>query len=172
MPWFNNTAYLKMIDSMAIIIAQAYQLARSRLASASSPVMRAMMQRDQLFAQIQWLKRELEILRQQRADCPANKRPEFSPEQRLAIVQLMRQRNWSAAVTAKRFVVHPYTIRKWIRAVDGLENSKSLLPQISWNRMDDAVRWAVHKLRQLCPEPEMGTRTIATLMVRSGIQIS
>ncbi|MFG0248143.1 MAG: hypothetical protein ACF8OB_04590 [Phycisphaeraceae bacterium JB051] len=46
MPWLNNTAYLKKIDSMAIIIAQAYQLARSRLASASSPVMRAMMQRD------------------------------------------------------------------------------------------------------------------------------
>ncbi|HAI10711.1 MAG TPA: hypothetical protein DCM28_03345 [Phycisphaerales bacterium] len=93
MPWFNNTAYLKMIDSMAIIIAQAYQLARSRLASASSHVMRAMMQRDQLFSQIQWLKRELEILRQQREDCPVNKRPEFSPEQRLAILQLMSQRN-------------------------------------------------------------------------------
>lgn len=172
MPWFNNTAYLKMIDSMAIIIAQAYQLARSRLASASSPVMRAKMQRDQLFSQIQWLKRELEILRQQRADCPANKRPEYSPEQRLAIIQLMRPRNWSAVVTAKRFVVHSNTIRKWIRAIDGRENSKSLLPQISWNRMDDAVRWAVHELRQLCPEPEMGTRTIAMQMVRSGIQIS
>jgi transposase len=172
MPWFNNTAYLKMIDSMAIIIAQAYQLARSRLASASSPVMRTMMQRDALFSQIQWLKRELEILRQQREDCPANKRPEYSPEQRLAIIQLMRQRNWSAAVAAKRFVVHPNTIRKWIRAIDGREGSQSLLPQISWNRIDDAVRWAVHELRQLCPEPEMGTRTIATLMVRSGIQIS
>ncbi len=172
MPWFNNTAYLKMIDSMVIIIAQAYQLARSRLASASSPVMRAMMQRDQLFSQIQWLKRELEILRQQRADCPANKRPEFSPEQRLAILQLMRQRNWSAAVAAKRFVIHPNTIRKWIRAIDGREKSKSLLPQISWNHMDDAVRWAVHELRQLCPEPEMGTLTIAMQMVRSGIQIS
>ena len=172
MPWFNNTANLKMIDSMAIIIAQAYQLARSRLASVSSPVMRTMMQRDQLFSQIQWLKRELEILRQQRADCPTNKRPEYSPEQRLAILQLMRQRNWNAAVAAKRFVVHPNTIRKWIRAIDGREGSKSLLPQISWNRMDDAVRWAVHELRQLCPEPEMGTRTIALQMVQSGIQIS
>ena len=34
------------------------------------------------------------------------------------------------------------------------------------------MRWAVHELRQLCPEPEMGTRTIALQMVRSGIQIS
>tara|TARA_B100000683_G_scaffold87447_1_gene86250 strand:+ start:397 stop:975 length:579 start_codon:yes stop_codon:yes gene_type:complete len=75
-------------------------------------------------------------------------------------------------VAARLFVVHPYTIRKWIRAIDGREGSKSLLPKISWNRMDDAVRWAVHELRQLCPEPEMGTRTIAMQMVRSGIQIS
>ncbi|MFG0248144.1 MAG: hypothetical protein ACF8OB_04595 [Phycisphaeraceae bacterium JB051] len=52
----------------------------------------------------------------------------------------MRHRNWSAAVTAKRFVVHPKTIRKWIRAFDGREGSMSLLPQISWNRKDDAVR--------------------------------
>jgi hypothetical protein len=87
MPWFNYTAYLKMIDSMAIILAQAYQLARSRLASASSPVMRTMMPRDELLAQIQWLKRELEILRQQRADCPANKRPEYPPVLRLAILR-------------------------------------------------------------------------------------
>lgn len=100
MPWFNNTTYLKMIDSLAVIIAQAYQLARSRLASASSPVMRTVIQRDALFAQIQWLKRELVILRQQRVDCPANKRPEFSPEQRLAILQLMRQRNWGDAVAS------------------------------------------------------------------------
>ncbi len=75
-------------------------------------------------------------------------------------------------MAAKRFVVHPNTIRKWIRAIDGRENAQSLLPQISWNRMDDAVRWTVHELRQLCPEPEMGTRTIALQMVRSGIQIS
>ncbi len=50
--------------------------------------------------------------------------------------------------------------------------SDSLFPKVRWNRIDDTVRWAVHELRRLCPEPEMGTRTIARHLIRAGIQIS
>ena len=41
-----------------------------------------------------------------------------------------------------------------------------------WNRIDDAVRWATHELRRLCPEPEFGTRSIARQVLRASIQIS
>ena len=34
------------------------------------------------------------------------------------------------------------------------------------------MRWAVHEMRRLCPEPELGTRTIARHLIRAGIQIS
>jgi len=44
--------------------------------------------------------------------------------------------------------------------------------RLLWNRIDDAVRWAVHELRLLCPEPEFGTRSIARQVVRASIQIS
>ena len=90
----------------------------------------------------------------------------------LAILQLMRQRGWNAAIVAKRFVIHPQSVRKWIRTVEKGDPSGALFPKVRWNRIDDAVRWAVHELRQLCPEPEMGTRTIARHLIRAGIQIS
>lgn len=156
MPWFTSTSTLKIIDSVAIVIAQAYQLARCRLASTASPVLQLIMNRDELLAEVAWLKRELEILRSQRADMAPKKRPAYSSEQRLAIVQLMRQRGWSIAIVYKRFVLHPQSVRKWIRTMEAGEASGSLFPNVRWNRIDDAVRWAVHELRRLCPEPEMG----------------
>ena len=114
MPWFTNTATLKIIDCVAILFAQAYQLARCRLASTASSTLRLMMERDELLTEVQWLKRELEILRSQRAAMVPRKRPAYSPEQRIAILQLMRQRGWSIAIVCKRFVLHPQSVRKWI----------------------------------------------------------
>ena len=172
MPWFTSTATLKIIDSVAIVIAQAYQLARCRLASTASSTLRLMMERDELLTEVAWLKREHEILRGQRANLVPRKRPEYSAEQRMAILQLMRQRGWSITIVAKRFVIHPQSIRKWIKTMEQEDPSGELFPKVRWNRIDDAVRWAVHELRQLCPEPEMGTRTIARHLIRAGIQIS
>lgn len=76
------------------------------------------------------------------------------------------------AVIAKRFVLHPNTVRAWIQAVEGRGNERLLSPAVAWNRIDDLVRWAVHELRRLCPEPEYGTRTIARHLMRRGLQIA
>ena len=172
MSWFTCTSTLKIFDSVAIVIAQAYQLARCRLASNASSTLQLIMERDELLTEVQWLKRELEILHSQRADMAPKKRPNYSREQRLAILQLMRQRGWSITIVSKRFVLHPQSIRKWVRTMENGGPSGALFPKVRWNRIDDAVRWAVHELRQLCPEPEMGTRTIARHLIRAGIQIS
>ena len=56
-----------------------------------------------------------------------HKRPEYPPEQRLAILQVMRLRGWNAVVTAKRFVLHPNTVRAWVQAVEGRRESGRLL---------------------------------------------
>jgi hypothetical protein len=47
MSLLSSAAVLSLVDSMAIVLAQAYQLARARLASAASPIMRLLVQRDQ-----------------------------------------------------------------------------------------------------------------------------
>ena len=94
MPLFTNTTALKIIDAVAIVLSEAYQLARCRLASAESPVLRLATQRDQIHVEMDLLRRELEILRGARGAVPPHKRPDYNPEQRLTILQLMRLRGW------------------------------------------------------------------------------
>jgi len=153
-------------------LGQAYQLARARLASAASPVLRMMMRRDHAITEVELLRRENAILRGQRENACPHQRPEYSPEQRLAIVQLKRLRGWTLAETAARFVIHENTLRNWIYAAEGKGNSRLLTGAIVWNRIDDAIRWVVHELRRLCPEPEFGTRSIARQLVKAAVQIS
>ena len=47
MPLLSSATVLGLVDSMAIVLSQAYQLARARLASAGSPIVRLLVQRDQ-----------------------------------------------------------------------------------------------------------------------------
>jgi putative transposase len=167
-----SSIILSLIDSIAVLLSQGYQLARIRLASTASPVMRLICQRDHAVTGREHLKRELAILRASRRSMPPHKRPEYPARQRLAILQLKRHRGWSNAKTAKQFVIHPNTLRSWIRAAEGRGRLSLLEDAIRWNRIDDVVRWASHELRRLCPEREFGTRTLARHLVRAGVAIS
>ena len=172
MPLFTESTAFRIIDSVAVVLAQAHQLARARMAACASPVLRLIAHRDQLARELELLRRELGVLRGQRENLAPHRRPEYSPDQRLAILQIMRLRGWNAKDTAERFVLHSNTVRDWIKAVDGRRDPSSLLGRPRWNRIDDAVRYAIHELRGLCPQPEFGTRTIARHLVRAGIQLS
>ncbi len=167
-----STTVLNLVDAMASVIGQAMQLARTRLASAASPIMRLMIQRDHEVTESELLRRELGILRAGRENMPPQKRPDYQPAQRLAILQLMRLRDWNIKTTARRFVIHENTLRAWIKSVEGNGKPSLLAGAIAWNRMDDAVRWAAQELRRICPDPEFGTRTMARHLLRAGIQIS
>ncbi len=68
--------------------------------------------------------------------------------------------------------MHRNTIRSWVKALEGKGRPSLLNGAVVWNRIDDAVRWAVHELRRLCPEPEFGTRSIARHVLRASVQIS
>lgn len=46
MPLFTSTTVLRIVDSIAIILSQALQLARAWVSSAASPVLRMMVERD------------------------------------------------------------------------------------------------------------------------------
>ena len=157
---------------MAVVLAKAMQTARIRLSAAASPLLRLMIQRDHAVTESALLRRELDILRTSRAALPPHRRPDYPPEQRMAIIQLMRLRGWNVTTTAGRFVVHPNTLRAWIKAVEGKGRPSLLDGAVVWNRVDDAVRWTAREIRRLCPGPEFGTRTIARHLLRAGIQIS
>ena len=53
----SSTAVLRLVDSMAILLSQAYQLARARLASAGSPILRLLVQRDQETTEVDLLRK-------------------------------------------------------------------------------------------------------------------
>ena len=116
-PLFIDATALRIIDSLAIVFAEAYQLVRIRLASNTSPVLRIVVERDQMAWEIEILRRDFAVLRSQRENIPPHRRPTFSPEQRLAILQNMRLRNWNAKRIADRFVLHVNTVRQWVKAV-------------------------------------------------------
>lgn len=46
MSLLSSATVFRLVDSIAIVLAQAYQLARARLASAASPIVRLLVQRD------------------------------------------------------------------------------------------------------------------------------
>ena len=71
MPPLTQAAALQIIDSIAIVLIQAYQLARSRIASAASPVLRMLAERDHYHMELALQRRETEIIRGQRANMPA-----------------------------------------------------------------------------------------------------
>jgi transposase len=172
MPLLSSVTVLSLVDSMAIVLSQAYQLTRARLASAGSPILRLLVQRDQEATEGDLLRREVEVFRAQRESLPPHRRPDYRPEQRLAILKLRRLRGWSIKNTAKHFVLHHNTVRAWIRAAEGKGRPSLLAGAVVWNRIDEAVRWAAHELRRLCPEPEFGTRSIARQVLRASVQIS
>jgi transposase len=99
-------------------------------------------------------------------------RPDYTGVQRLEIIQIMRLRGWTVAQVATRFVLHPNTVRAWLRALENEGDAAKLFTAPVWNRLHDAIRWTTQEIRRICPEPEVGTRTIAAMIVRKGIQIS
>ena len=133
MPLFTESTAFRIIDSVAIVLAQAYQLARARVATCASPVLRLMAHRDQASWEMDLVRRELDVFRGQRENLAPHRRPEYSSDQRLAILQIMRLRDWSATLVAKRFVLHPNTVRDWIKAIDGRRDPSSLLGRPRWN---------------------------------------
>jgi putative transposase len=172
MAMFSTANVLRITDAMSTALAAGIQDVRTRLASAASPILRLMIQRDHEVTESELLRRELDILRTGRENMFPQKRPDYRPDQRLAILQLMRLRQWNTKTTAKRFVIHENTLRAWIKSIEGKGKPTLLAGAVVWNRMDDAVRWAANELRRVCPEPEFGTRTMARHLLRAGIQIS
>lgn len=172
MPKSPSSPLWQIIDAVATVFSRAYMLARARAASCPSPVLRLMARRDHTHWEARMLERELAVFRAQRTRLEPHKRTQYTPEQRAEILQIMRLRGWSAKRAADRFIIHPNTIRSWIKALKNKHRGNRLLGQPPWNKYHEGVRWLVHELRHLCPEREFGARTIATHILRAGIRIS
>ena len=115
MSLLSSATVLRLVDSMAVLLNQTYQLARARLASAASPIVRLLVQRDHAFTEVELLRRDMEVFRAQRESIPPHRRPDHRPEQRLAILQLRRLRGWSIKKTADLLVIGNLVSRGHLR---------------------------------------------------------
>ncbi len=100
MPLLSSATVLGLVNSMAILLSQAYQLARARLASAGSPVLRLLVQRDQEATEGDLLRREVEIFRAQRGSLPPHRRV------RGQILAALGEGLHAAALSAFQYVRH------------------------------------------------------------------
>ena len=56
----------------------------------------------------------------------------------------MQLRDWSAAQTSKQFVLHPNSVRDWLKQLRTAGPSSHTFTAPVWNHIHDAVQWTVH----------------------------
>ncbi len=162
----------RLMQETTIYFAQCYEIARQRTIGNPSSFKRLMAQRDDAIYDAELLRREIAILQRNRQKILKHKRPHYAPDDRAKILQIMHLREWSIKETAKHFVLHHNTVSAWLWAWMKDKDAGLFFGHVPWNKTSDGVRWAVHQLRELCPEKEFGNRSIAMHIIRSGTQIS
>jgi putative transposase len=87
----------------------------------------------------------------------------------MQILELRAARGWSLQQTADTFLVTAATLRSWMNRLE--ETGPSALVQLRTpvNKFPDFVRYAVQRLRALCPA--LGKKKIADLLTRAGLHL-
>lgn len=124
---------------------------------------------ERLQQEIQLLREEIRIKDARMQHIEAQKRPNYPPTARLAILELRAARNWSLVQAARIFLVTPTTITSWTARVD-VEGPDALghLPE-PVNRFSDFVGYLLRRLKILCPT--LGKVKIAQVLARAGLHL-
>jgi transposase InsO family protein len=123
-----------------------------------------------LHEEIALLREELRIKDARMCGIAAHRRPRYAPTKRLAILEVRAARGWSLKQTADVFLVTPTTVASWSKRVDELGPKALLQLPEPVNRSLDFVRYAVQRLKTLCPT--MGKVKIAQTLARAGLHLS
>jgi len=142
---------------------------RSWAGNSPNERMRLKAENDRLEAEVAQLKEEIRIKDARMTRLESRKRPQYSPIERMAILELRAARNWSRQETADAFHLTAATISAWMRRLD--ESGPEALVQLPEpvNRFPDFVRFVVQQLKSLCPS--MGKVKIAEMLARAGLHL-
>ncbi len=115
------------------------------------------------------IKEEMRIKDGRMAGIHAQRRPDYLPFERLAILQLRAARGWSQSQTAERMLITPATVAAWTGRLD--EEGPTALVQMREpvNRFPDFVVYLVRRLKTL--SPTMGKVRIAQFLARAGLHL-
>ena len=142
---------------------------RSWAADSRNARVRLTAEKDRLEQELALLREEIRIKDARMARLPAHRRPQYTPVERMAILELKAARAWSLTQTAEAFLVTAETIASWTKRVD--EAGTDALVQITEpvNKFPDFVRAIVQRLKTLCPA--MGKVKIAETLARAGLHL-
>jgi transposase InsO family protein len=120
--------------------------------------------------EIALLREEIRIKDARLARINPQRRPHYPPVERMAILELRAARSWSLEQTARTFHVTAATIASWVRRVDEQGPEALVQLRVPVNRFPDFVRYAVQRLKMLCPA--LGKVKIAQVLARAGLHLS
>jgi putative transposase len=154
-----------------VIALAQYALAYTLGWAVNAPIARVRLkaENDQLRQEVALLTEEIGLKDACMKRIDPHERPHFIPTERMAILELRAARAWSVQQTAGAFLVTLATIASWMKRVD--EEGADALVQIRErvNRFPDFVRYAVQRLKSLCPS--LGKAKIAELLCRAGLHL-
>lgn len=165
-------AVRQAVDATAAFIKIAFLLGRERALDTGMDTVKIMAKRNTLAHELGLARDDIGMLRRRIMNIDPNKRPQYTPEDRFNILQEIRLRGWSLKKAAAHYVLHHNTLPQWRRDFSGKPHVGSFFGKPVANKIDDIGHWLVHRLRELFPEPEIGTRTITNMVRQAGIDLS
>lgn len=100
----------------------------------------------------------------------AHQRPHYTPQERLAIMEVKAMRNLSLTQIASRFLVGQPTIASWQKRLDETGPDTLLKMTTPVNRFPEFVKYVVKRLTVLCPL--MGKVKMAQILARAGLHLA
>ncbi len=159
-------------SAMLHVIALAqYAMAYTRSWAVNSPIARQRLQaeNDQLKQLVALLTEEIRIKDARMKRIAAQRRPQYAPVERMAILELRSARAWSARQAAQAFQITAATIASWMKRLDEAEPGALVQIREPVNKFPDFVRYSVQQLKTLCPT--LGKVKIAEMLCRAGLHL-
>ncbi|MDP6718451.1 MAG: hypothetical protein QGF59_07385, partial [Pirellulaceae bacterium] len=154
-----------------VISLAQFSMAYSRgwAADSVTPRLRLKARVDQLEQEVALLREEIRIKDVRMVSVSPHRRPQYSPLERMAILELRAAHCWSRQQTADTFLLTAATIGSWMKRVDDQGPDALLQIRDPVNKFPDFVRYAVQRLKTLCPS--MGKVKIAQTLSRAGLHL-
>jgi putative transposase len=142
---------------------------RSWAADSRNACVRLTAEKDRLEQELALLCEELRIKDARMARLPAHRRPQYTPVERMAILELRAARAWSLTQAAEAFWVTAETIASWTKRIDEAGTVALVQTTEPVNKFPDFARTIVRRLKALCPA--MGKVKIAETLARAGLHL-
>lgn len=116
------------------------------------------------------LRMELEIKNARLESIDPHRRPNYTPNQRLQILQLRAARGWNKTQLAQRFHITTETIRNWMRALRDDAPLVGDYEEVKPTRYPDYLRMIIQQVKAFFPI--LGRDKIADMLGRVSLHIS